>query len=224
MTIRAFGGRGGSDSADQGHADYHEGYHRTDFGNLEGISPRAGGTLFGSDRPANQVGGVIWLGQLDGIIASLNSKRLILVARPDTDPFWISDNPVVMWNAFPYGILGVAQRGIEIYMPISPEYCLGFWCPSIELKMSQLLAARPTEIVRQQVLAILEGIQAGKPVLTLAADTLKHLNSLQVTYSSRFVYGPSDNFSLAREIVAGQPEIRDVQSQDGGTHGPRAST
>ena len=78
--------------------------------------------------------------------------------------------------------------------------------------MSQLLAARPTEIVRQQVLAILEGIQAGKPVLTLAADTLKHLNSLQVTYSSRFVYGPSDNFSLAREIVAGQPEIRDVQS------------
>jgi hypothetical protein len=154
----------------------------------------------------------LWLGQLDGIIDSLNSKRLILVARPATDPFWISDNPVVMWNAFPYGILGLAERGIEIYIPISHEYALGFWCPSIELKMGQLLASRPAENVRQQVSAILQGIQAGKPVLPLAADTLTHLNSLQITYSSRFIYGPSDDFALAREIVACQPEIRDVQS------------
>lgn len=148
---------------------------------------------------------------LDLIIGALHSKRLVLVATPGDSPLWISDNPVVMRNEFPYGRLGLAEKGIEIYMPISPEFALGFWCPSIELKISRLLAWPSSAIDARWFSSILESIRSGRAI-AFAQDICDELNYLQVTWSSRFLYGPSDDFALAREVIAAHPDVRDVQS------------
>ncbi|VAQ96851.1 Uncharacterised protein [Klebsiella pneumoniae] len=51
-------------------------------------------------------------------------------------PFYVSDNPVVLQNSndfAPYGNLGLAVRGIEIYLPLSSTLMLALYCPSMAL-------------------------------------------------------------------------------------------
>ena len=118
---------------------------------------------------------------------------------------------MVLHNTFPYGDRGLNAPGIEIYFPISSELVLGFLCPSIELKIQQALSLEYTGIDRQKYSEIYRGLQDGDSV-SLGPETVSFLNSLQVLCSSRFLYTPSDDFELAREILQRQPEARDIQS------------
>jgi hypothetical protein len=55
------------------------------------------------------------------------------MVRNCQDDVYISDNPVVMHNPRtfgPYGNIGIAVPGIEIYFPLSPEVVLAYFCPS----------------------------------------------------------------------------------------------
>jgi Protein of unknown function (DUF4238) len=154
---------------------------------------------------------LISLGDLSAIINNLDNKRLVLIASPNEIPFWISDNPVTTWNLFPYGEIGVAEKGIEIYMPISPELVLGFWCQSIEIKIGQWLERKIFGDDHQRISAMFEGINLGNPI-SFGPETTNYLNELQVASSSRFLYGPTNDFTLAEKMVADDPELRDVQS------------
>lgn len=147
---------------------------------------------------------------LQEIVDSLQKKRPILIHSCESDFFWISDHPVVLYNSFPYGERGLNSPGIEIYFPVSCDLVLGFFCPSIELKIQQLLTDQLSAEFKKYE-EIYRGLQEGYSV-SLGAGTGHFLNELQVRSSSRFLYSSNDDFQKAREIVQDEPEVRDVQS------------
>ena len=101
---------------------------------------------------------------LQGIIGSLQEKRLILIRNSDSKVFWISDNPVVLQNSFPYGEIGLNAPGIEIYFPISSDMVLGFFCPSIELMLHQNLSTKHPDMDQQKYEGICRGLEEGNSV------------------------------------------------------------
>ena len=147
---------------------------------------------------------------LQEIVDALQKKRPILIHSCESDLFWISDHPVVLYNSFPYGERGLNSPGIEIYFPVSCDLVLGFFCPSIELKIQQLLKDQ-FSVEFKKYEEIYRGLQEGHSV-SLGPGTGYFLNELQVRSSSRFLYSSNDDFEKAREIVQDEPEVRDVQS------------
>ncbi len=144
-------------------------------------------------------------------VDALRAKRQILIHATGSETFWISDNPVVLHNTFPYGELGLASPGIEIYFPISSELALGFFCPSIKLKIQQALSLKPAGFDLQKYTEIYRGFQTGDSI-SFGKETVPFLNSLQVTRSSRFLYASKNDFDYARQILQLHPEAQDVRS------------
>lgn len=151
----------------------------------------------------------------DAVVSAIEAKRAFLV-RPDLpdQPFWISDNPVALQQTFPYSDLSLSAPGVEIYFPIARDLALAFYCPSIELQMGRALAAGDTAIDRAKFLEIYRGLQTGCAV-SLGPDTTRFLNELQVLRSSRFVYGPTDDFALARRVIDRLPHARTKKMGEG---------
>ena len=61
------------------------------------------------------------------------NKDWLLVATSLKAPFIIGDHPIALQNSIkmgPFGNLGIAVKGIEIYLPLSPVRALALWCPS----------------------------------------------------------------------------------------------
>ena len=145
------------------------------------------------------------------IVGALQEKRLILIHSSTSQVFWISDNPVVLHNIFPYGERALNAPGIETYFPISSELVLGFFCPSIEAKIQQLLSLKHPGIDRQKYSEIYRGLQGGAAV-SFGPETVSFLNALQVLHSSRFLYARSNEFEHAREILRRQSAARNVQT------------
>lgn len=149
---------------------------------------------------------------LEEVADLLASKDLILVAasRP---ALWTSDNPVVLYNTFPYGRPALAAPGVEIYHPIAPHLSLGFLCRSLREIITESLdpnhpRPRTQDPSMSRLLAsIIEGIP-------LEADDnyCTYLNELQINNSSRFLYSSTDDFDLAREVIAHNPDVREVRS------------
>ncbi len=152
----------------------------------------------------------------------LNKAWVLFEAKRET-PLYISDNPITLHNEIdhgPYGNLGLAVKGIEIYLPISTTLCLGLLCPSIaeeyqkayrNLKLldqstpglADTLMNRP-----QEARAFCEGLVNGTPI-PLVEDYVTMLNSLQVMYSSRFVYCESDSFTLVKRMISDNTKYRE---------------
>lgn len=145
------------------------------------------------------------------IISALQDKKLILIHTTGPKVFWTSDNPVVLHNTFPYGEMGLNSLGIEIYLPISSELVLGFYCPSIELKIRQGMAVKHPIINCEKFIEIYRGLHEGIPV-SLGPETHPFLNSLQILNSSRFLYAQNDNFEHAKEIIEKNPDASDIRS------------
>jgi len=148
---------------------------------------------------------------LGNIISALREKRLILIHSNDSRVFWTSDNPVVLHNTFPYGEKGLDAPGIEIYFPVSSELVLGFFCPSIELKIQQLLTSKHSSINYEKFSEIYRGLQDGGSV-SLGPETIPFLNSLQVLNSSRFLYAQNGDFAHARVVLEMNPDAQDIRS------------
>ena len=127
--------------------------------------------------------------------------------------FWISDNPVVLNNTFPYGRVGIAAPGIEIYFPVAPRWCLAFFCPSIGRQIRESLVPghpRP-KLADPFYAAILHAIEDGSSV-PARKSVVDFVNSLQVQQSTRFVYADRDAFGLAEQLLSGAPELGSVSS------------
>ncbi len=151
------------------------------------------------------------------------NKTWVLFQAQHSDPLYISDNPITMHNEKeygPYGNIGLAVKGIEIYFPISSRYCLGLFCHSIGEKyrkeyynIQQLEAISPgssNAVMKTSgaVRAFCQGIVLGIPI-PLVKDNVTMFNSLQVMYSSRFVYCSKDDFSLVRRMIKEKPKYKE---------------
>jgi hypothetical protein len=171
-------------------------------------------------------------GKLAGIKALLDSRELaphflnkawVLFETRREAPFYISDNPMTLHNEIdhgPYGNLGLAVKGIEIYLPISTTLCLGLLCPSIAEEFQkayrniQLLDESAPGLADrvmnrpQEARAFCEGLVNGTPI-PMVEDNVTMLNSLQVMYSSRFVYCERDSFALVKRMISDNAKYRE---------------
>lgn len=150
------------------------------------------------------------------------NKIWFLLETEETNPFFISDNPVVLQNyndLRPYGNLGLCVKGIEIYIPLSKTLTLAMFCPSHKeamedtyKKYSIIKSLRPDMLPKGEeteiLLRYISALNTGNS-LKIVSDNVINLNSLQVGFSSRFVYSCQNNFDLVKKILDNDPKCKD---------------
>ena len=199
---------------------------------VEGWSP------FGDENDLKLQANVFLVDSLSEFAATLDDKAAILLKTRPKNPFWTSDNPVTMHNNNnfgPYGNIGLAVPGIEIYLPLSPTLTLGIWCPKHAAqivddfeklkKNRQHLAALRTlgrnvnrdelgegiaahDKLIEKKLPILVALEQGTPAFC-SEENVAFLNHLQIVWSSRFVISQTDSFDLAEEMIGDNPKYRE---------------
>ncbi len=167
----------------------------------------------------------------------LGAKAMGLFVATGEQRFIIGDTPVVLKNDRnhgPYGNIGLAVPGIQIYLPVSPELALGFWCPTLLAEFVNgleegrrteraasgfaLLSSPPQRAEAQTQLdklrksiTDLEQIQSGfltGSLMPASDDNVIHLNSLQVMYAEPWVFSASANFELPKRMINDNPKHR----------------
>lgn len=151
------------------------------------------------------------------------NKAWVLFETTRKHPFFISDNPLTLHNDIdhePYGNIGLAVRGIEMYLPISTSLCLGLLCPTIaehfqkahmKLKIFDHMAPGFADSIMKKsatARAFCDGLVNGTPI-KVTEDNVTMINSLQVIYSSRFVYCETDAFGLVERMLGDNMKFRE---------------
>jgi hypothetical protein len=88
----------------------------------------------------------------------IEGKHWLLLQASQETLFYISDNPIAFHNdkTFgPYGNLGFAAPGIQIYCPLSPTFTFAMYCPSVLGEGHQIQENHQSNINQQKALAIL---------------------------------------------------------------------
>lgn len=154
-------------------------------------------------------------------------KAWFLAKTTNNHPFIISDNPVSLQNhndMGPYGNLGLAVRGIEIYLPLSSTRALAMWCPSLAtqiLEAAETVRRLPKSVLAAHIkdpdgiLAMDSAIRAGS-TLMYAPRHVMNFNSLQVGRSERYLFSAKNEFSLAVRMIDDHPHLKAGQRLDAG--------
>jgi hypothetical protein len=109
--------------------------------------------------------------------------------------FLISDNPVAVWNSSdsPDVGLGFTLDGAEIYLPIAPNLMLLLINPNcMKIGMGDITIKTQTAL----------------PMI-LENKVMRLINGFQVIFSDRFVFSVKNDFKLASEMLASNPEWRE---------------
>lgn len=132
----------------------------------------------------------------------LQEKVWSLCKAPSNLAYIISDNPVVRHNMLERpsrGNLGLRNQGIEIYMPISPEYTIQALCPVL----SELVICRLQLSDEYQ-----NALISGSPVAQLP-ENVEFSNSLQVISAERFIYARSkEHLIMPIDMLKTNPEFK----------------
>jgi hypothetical protein len=165
------------------------------------------------------------------------TKDFVLSEPAPGTSFYIGDNAVALSNSRdfgPYGNLGLALPGIEIYMPLAADLMLSAWCPSLlgslredhnaakMARRSDLLGRiRAGQLSPAYMKAMLEQIapleQFNDDLLSLTSEgrpvpsdprNMQYYNSLQTNWAYRYVISREGNFEFAREVNGSNPELR----------------
>lgn len=147
--------------------------------------------------------------------ALIEAKEWVLIATNRKHPFLISDNPLTLQNMVdmsPYGNIGFAVTGIEIYYPLSPERGLAMWCPSITERVrygAELIRENPAlnRSDGNDIVLLAEAINSGKPI-AYKKENVDNFNSLQIASSERYVFSSNENFELAKEMISSHPNLK----------------
>jgi hypothetical protein len=170
--------------------------------------------VFGSDPESEQKNTFLRMiiDQRD-IAPILLNKGWVLFETELSDPFYISDNPLTLFNSRDlgfYGNLGLSSPGIQIFLPISSTLTLGLLCSSIieewrekKKKAQQYIASakyrtlgvNPFEMIRKANQFI-----DGGPIM-LKPHNVEFYNSLQVEFSEQYVFCQINDFSLVERMI-----------------------
>lgn len=127
--------------------------------------------------------------------------------------FIISDDPVVVRNAFPYGENGLESHGIMVFLPIAPDLGLALICPTILSRYEAVEQAEMDDDKRARMLRYRDGLRAGTPV-TIEPAEIEGWNLCQVSGSASQLYAAADaDFDVARTLLAERPELRSVDTR-----------
>lgn len=171
---------------------------------------------------------------LDELTRLLVIKHSYLMIRDCRDELYTSDSPFVMHNHKqygPYGNIGLAVPGIEIYYPLSPDIAVAYCCPStmkeiegeqeqLQKKIAEFFGKRflsPSGvgnddlIVLSHMKAELQRSKADYHLMKdlrltpMNAENVLYLNSLQVSSSHRYIAARRPNFPFARMALREHP-------------------
>ncbi len=125
--------------------------------------------------------------------------------------FIISDHPVCITNAFPYGEQGLSSHGVLVMMPVSPELTVVLVCPTITQRYDAAaeLVLEPDR--RNRMLRYRDGFRTGEPIM-VDGETVFDLDRRQVARSGRYLYAQNDDFGFAREFLERNAGLRTVDS------------
>jgi hypothetical protein len=141
-------------------------------------------------------------------------KSWLLFESPKQLPIYISDNPIALQNIYdfsPYGNLGLGVKGIEIYCPLTSQLTLAMYCLSFEeevkktlnqFKMLSSMAPHFTHSISEPIYLkkIARCLKSGEAT-NFDSEMVLNQNSLQVSFSSRFVYSSTDDFSVVERML-----------------------
>lgn len=175
------------------------------------------------------------IGEFAQIIAG---KDFLLLEAPAGRSFYLSDNPVCLYNSEEphpfYGNVGLAVRGIEIYLPLSSRLMLAAFCPTIlgdmrasvreaETRSGQMCLANlregkiTGEVMKSHMDSIKEVLRPPRELIA-ATETgtalqmndanMDFSNSLQMLYARDFVICARGEFGLARRFMDETPDAR----------------
>ncbi|HEY0414299.1 MAG TPA: DUF4238 domain-containing protein [Allosphingosinicella sp.] len=168
---------------------------------------------------------------------TIGEKDFLLAEAAPERSFYLGDNPVCLNNARdfgPYGNIGLAVPGIEIYLPLSSDLLLCAWCPSVldELRRTHaegkasrraeaLAAVTAGRVSPAQMRALLEQMRPAEEwietLLQNAAegqpiesndDNMDYYNSLQTSYAFRYIVCQNGDFGLAKKHNNEFPQFR----------------
>ena len=145
---------------------------------------------------------------------ALIAKDIVLFEALGDTPFRISDRPVTLQSTLPFGDTGLTSHGVAVFMPLGQRLMLGLLCPSIGRKLNKFSLEKlglPDEDARARLIALRDGLATGTAV-DLDEEMVKRHNDQQIAGSTRFVYGPTNNFEDAQTLVSAHPEVREVRS------------
>jgi hypothetical protein len=169
----------------------------------------------GDDRPIGDYGpedakrsSLLYIQDVPELSKILLTKVWTLSEAPKGCNFIIGDNPVTRHNLIdrgPRGNLGLNNKGIELYMPLSTRLSLHLICPALAESACQ------TPDIAEDYIKAIEG---GNPII-LKPENVEFTNSLQVIWAERFVFGreradmemPLDMLRTNSELMSG-PGVR----------------
>ena len=175
-----------------------------------------------SDSDRDKIVGIQSILDAKEFVPYFLNKVWVLLETSEKNPFYISDNPITLHNEKKHGLygnIGLAVKGIEIYLPLSSTHCLALFCPSLmeeftkardNLKMLDNLPPELAGIVSgipDETRNFLEDLFSGRSVRAIP-DNVTMLNSLQVMYSSRFVYCKHGSFELVQQMIKENESFR----------------
>jgi hypothetical protein len=121
--------------------------------------------------------------------AIVSQMKMIIIKNKTNMSFCTSDSPVALWNEidqFPFGNLGLACRGIEIHVPLSPNLALIACDPTTFSSLPDIMEENnPERVIRE--------------------------NWYQIQWSYRYVYSNNKLFPLAKKMLKKNPDSRDPE-------------
>jgi len=159
--------------------------------------------------------------EADKYAALLAGMDWCLMRTKPVNPFWISDNPLLRHNSEdfgPYGNLGLALPGMEVYLPLSPTITLAMF-DQLHVKRARTAARNATLAVlvdppSPEILATAERLEQWAhriergDVLEATGDNVIFHNCLQVRWSERLLFSPIKNFDMAERYLREYPIFR----------------
>ena len=125
--------------------------------------------------------------------------------------YYTSDNPVTLHNDNDFGFmgnLGLGVKGIEIYFPLSPNLSLGIIDESneemIRAGYKNLKKLQLDKRAKRVIKGLMHGLETGEFV-QLANENVEFHNSMQVAFSSRFIYSIDRDFDTAYKMINMNP-------------------
>lgn len=178
-----------------------------------GIDPDADPSMASPTEASIRMGAVKFSLERDRLARSMVRLIPALFAPGEGQRFIISDDPVIIRNAFPYGDQGLESHGIMVFLPIAADLGLALLCPTILSRYEALEQAEIEPEMRARMMRYRDGFQIGTAV-TIEPAELEGWNQCQVSGSASQLYATADaDFDAARVLLAEKPELRNVETR-----------
>lgn len=164
-------------------------------------------------------------------------KHAVVLKKACHGSLFISDNPVVFHNEKtfgPYGNIGLAVPGIQIFYPLTSGLAVAFMCPTVVAELETEISVAKKKVAQMSAETLLSPkgmtqlqsmhIAAAKAeikraerefdrltkerAIAVAPDNLLFLNSLQIMQSYRYVASRRGDFDLVAKAMREKPGWR----------------